>query len=175
MATNDKQTCSLQWPFEQTFPICCYQCDFVIGIYGATAEYPATLVRLIYMCREALKIEAWHVNEWPGILEFSRNGVYHFPTEFIHQNSYFSLRLQTHPSQRLGNLFKINLVSVYCNSVDSAKASCRVLNANPRPNAHFRAFVIGEHAVLENWFIHLVIYSKLISATRLFRWCCVTV
>ena len=26
----------------------------------ATAEYPATLVHLIYMCREALKIEAQH-------------------------------------------------------------------------------------------------------------------
>ena len=32
-ATNDKQNCSLQSPFEPTFPICCYQCDFVTGIY----------------------------------------------------------------------------------------------------------------------------------------------
>ena len=27
-------------------------------LFGATAEYPATLVHLICMCREALKIEA---------------------------------------------------------------------------------------------------------------------
>ena len=27
-------------------------------LFGATAEYPTTLVHLIYMCREALKIEA---------------------------------------------------------------------------------------------------------------------
>ena len=38
--------------------------------------------------------------------------------------------------------------------------SCRVLNANPRTNAYFRAFVIGEHAVLKNWLIHLVIHTK---------------
>ena len=35
-----------------------------------------------------------------------------------------------------------------------------VLNANPRVNAYFIAFVIAEHAVLENWFIHLAIYTK---------------
>ena len=38
--------------------------------------------------------------------------------------------------------------------------SCRVLIRNPRPNAHFIAFVIGEHAILENWFIHLAVYLK---------------
>ena len=38
--------------------------------------------------------------------------------------------------------------------------SCRVLNANPRTNAYFRTFVIGEHAVLKNWLIHLVIHTK---------------
>ena len=32
-ATNDKQTCSFQSLFEPTFPICCYQWDFVIRIY----------------------------------------------------------------------------------------------------------------------------------------------
>ena len=32
-AINDKQTCSLQSPFEPPFPKCYYQCDFVIGIY----------------------------------------------------------------------------------------------------------------------------------------------
>ena len=38
--------------------------------------------------------------------------------------------------------------------------SCRVLNANPRSNAHFIAFDIGAHAFLENWFLHLAIYSQ---------------
>ena len=38
--------------------------------------------------------------------------------------------------------------------------SCRVLDANPRSNAYFRVFIIGEHAVLKNWFIHLTIYTK---------------
>ena len=31
--TNDKQTCLLQSLFEPTITICCYHCDFVIGIY----------------------------------------------------------------------------------------------------------------------------------------------
>ena len=39
--------------------------------------------------------------------------------------------------------------------------SCPVLNANPSTNAYFIAFVIGEHAVLKNWFIHLAIYTKI--------------
>ena len=91
--------------------------------------------------------------------------IYHFPTEFIYQNSYFPLRIQKHPSQRLGNLFKINLFSVYCNSVESQLrrpfvTSSRVRNANPHTNAYFIAFVISEHAVLKNWFIHLAIYTK---------------
>ena len=38
--------------------------------------------------------------------------------------------------------------------------SCRVLNANPRTNAYFIAFIIGEHTVLTNWFIHLAIHTK---------------
>ena len=54
---------------------------------------------------------------------------------------------------------------MYCNSVESELrrpfvTSCRVRNANPRTNAYFIAFVIGEHAVLKNWFIHLAIYTK---------------
>ena len=54
---------------------------------------------------------------------------------------------------------------MYCNSVESelrrpVVTSCRVRNANPRTNAYFIAFVIGEHAVLKNWFIHLAIYTK---------------
>ena len=58
-----------------------------------------------------------------------------------------------------------NLGSDYCNSVESELrrpfvTSCRVRNANPRTNAYFIAFVIGEHAVLKNWFIHLAIYTK---------------
>ena len=58
-----------------------------------------------------------------------------------------------------------NLGSVYCNSVESELrrpfvTSCRVRNANPHTNAYFIAFVIGEHAVLKNWFIHLAIYTK---------------
>ena len=32
--TNDKQTCLLQSPFKPIFPICFYQCDFVIKIYN---------------------------------------------------------------------------------------------------------------------------------------------
>ena len=38
--------------------------------------------------------------------------------------------------------------------------SFRVLNANPRTNAYFIAFIIGEHTVLTNWFIHLAIHTK---------------
>ena len=54
---------------------------------------------------------------------------------------------------------------MYCNSVESELrrpfvTSCRVRNASPRTNAYFIAFVIGEHAVLKNWFIHLAIYTK---------------
>ena len=54
---------------------------------------------------------------------------------------------------------------MYCNSVKSelrrpSATSCRVRNANPRTNAYFIAFVIGEHAVLQNWFIHLAVYTK---------------
>ena len=45
---------------------------------------------------------------------------------------------------------------------------CRVLNTNPRANAYFIAFIIGEHAVLENRFIHLAFYTKLTSSSRLF-------
>ena len=49
-------------------------------INGATTEYPATLVRLTYMCREAFKrhntinviLIQWHINEWQGILQLSR-------------------------------------------------------------------------------------------------------
>ena len=70
-----------------------------------------------------------------------------FPTEFIYRNSYFSLRILKHQSQRLVNLFKINLVSVYRSSVQSAKA--------PVCNKLF-----CEHVFHENWFIHLTIYSK---------------
>ena len=33
MATNNKQTCSLQSQFKPTSPKCYYQCNFVIGIY----------------------------------------------------------------------------------------------------------------------------------------------
>ena len=48
--------------------------------FGVTAEYPATLVHLIYMCREAPRTRhntmdailiQWHVNEWQGIQQFS--------------------------------------------------------------------------------------------------------
>ena len=53
---------------------------------------------------------------------------------------------------------------MYCNSVESAKApDCNKLwrsECNPRTNAYFIAFVIGEHAVLKNWLIHLAIYTK---------------
>ena len=91
--------------------------------------------------------------------------IYHFPTEFIDQNSYFSLRTQKHPSQRLGNLFKINCLSIIIVIRQNQLrrpfvTSDRVLNANPRPNAHFTAFDIGEHTFLENWFIHLAIFSR---------------
>ena len=88
--------------------------------------------------------------------------IYRFPTEFIYQNSYFSLRILKHQSQRLVNLFKINLVSVYRSSVQSAKAPvCNKLSHSEcKPNAHFIAFNICEHVFHENWFIHLTIYSK---------------
>ena len=46
--------------------------------------------------------------------------------------------------------------------------SCRVLNTNPHANAYFIAFIIGEHAGLENWFIHFAFYTKLTSSSRLF-------
>ena len=66
---------------------------------------------------------------------------------------------------------------MYRNSVESGKApfviSCRVLNANPRTNDYFVAFVIGERAVLENWFIHLATLTNigmLCIQELFFRW-----
>ena len=41
---------------------------------------------------------------------------------FFYQNSYFSPHIKRHWSQWIRNLFKINLFSVCCNSVESAKA-----------------------------------------------------
>ena len=43
-----------------------------------------------------------------------------------------------------------------CNSVESAEAP----TCNPCMNTYFIALVIGEHAVIENWFIHLSIYTE---------------
>ena len=57
-------------------------------------------------------------------------------------------------------------------TLQSAKAPvCNQLSyseCNPCTNACFRAFVIGEHAVLKNWLIHLAIHTKANNATRLF-------
>ena len=87
-----------------------------------------------------------------------------FSDEFFYQNSYFSPRIKRHWSQWIGNLFKINLFSVCRNLVESAKGpfvtSFHVLNENLRTNTYFIAFVIGEHDVLKNWFIHLSIYTE---------------
>ena len=87
-----------------------------------------------------------------------------FSDEFFYQNSYFSPRIKRHWSQWIGNLFKINLFSVCRNLVESAKGpfvtSFHVLNENLCTNTYFIAFVIGEHDVLKNWFIHLSIYTE---------------
>ena len=53
-------------------------------------------------------------------------------------------------------------MSIKRSTLQSAKLT------NPRTNAYFRAFVIGEHAVLKNWLIHLAIHTKANNATRLF-------
>ena len=43
--------------------------------------------------------------------------------------------------------------SPICNQL--SPSGCKL---NPSTNAYFIAFIIGEHAVLENWFIHIHIY-----------------
>ena len=76
--------------------------------------------------------------------------IYHFPTEFFHQNLSLRIKKKKHPSQRLGNPCKINLFSVYCYSVKSAEASvCNQLShseCKPTRGCLFHSFIIGEHA-----------------------------
>ena len=75
-----------------------------------------------------------------------------------------SVKKKKHPSQWLGNPFKINLFSVYRNSIGSDKALvCNQLSRSeckPTRECLFHSFIIGEHAVLENLFVHCAIYTK---------------
>ena len=95
--------------------------------------------------------------------------IYHFPTEFFYQNSYFWLRLKKHPSQRLRNMFKINLFSVYCKSVESAKAPVR--------NKLSRSECKPTHECLFHSFCHrwTCCSQKLVHSSRHFYKNCVTV
>ena len=89
---------------------------------------------------------------------------YHFPKEFFHQYSYFSLRIKkiciTTAWEFDQNKFILRVLEFGRKLRCLFVTSCHVLNANPDANAYFIAFVIGEHAVLENWFVHLAIYTK---------------
>ena len=63
--------------------------------------------------------------------------------------------------QRLGNVFKINFISVYRSVFRQNQlrlpfvTNCRVRNTNPKTNISFMAYAIDKHAVLGNCSIHL--------------------
>lgn len=90
--------------------------------------------------------------------------ILHFLTEFFYQNSYLSLCIKRHPSQWVGNLFKINLISVCHNLVESAEAPvCNQLShseCKPMCEYLFHSFCHGWTCFLENWFIHFAIYTE---------------
>ena len=96
--------------------------------------------------------------------------IYHFPTEFFYEN--LSLCIKKHPSQWLGNPFKIDLFSVYCNSVESAKASvCNQLlhsECKPMRGCYFIALSLVSMLFSKTGLFMAPFRQKLISSTSLF-------
>ena len=90
----------------------------------------------------------------------------------------FSLRIKKHPSQRVGNLFKINLFSVCRYSVESTMAPvCSQLSPSECKSTReylFHSFFIFSCCSRTGSFIS-PFKQKLISSIRLLKWCCITV
>ena len=105
-------------------------CQSLRWKFWATAEYPATLVHHIYLCRDRSRHNTidsiliyWHVNEWQGILLLSRKFIrviemhnftqqypwYFFSGIFQHFSHY--------PEQSLHSIFKIYFLHHFCVTV----------------------------------------------------------